>query len=147
MNPVKAAAAGFGVAFGFLISWGQFADPDRIRAMLLLDDLYLYGMMGSAVLVATIGARLLRRRRARSLLAGRPVDWDSPALQPRHVAGSAVFGLGWAITDSCPGPIAVQLTQGVPWALFTTAGVLGGVWLYLRRSPATAVDEGSAIAR
>jgi len=136
VNPVKAAAAGFGVAFGFLISWGQFADPDRIREMLLLEDLYLYGMMLSAVIVGTIGAQLLRRRHTRSVLTGRPVDWETPKLGARHVVGSAIFGLGWAITDSCPGPIAVQLTQGVPWALLTTAGVLAGVWIYLRRSSA-----------
>ena len=42
---VRAAATLFGAAFGFLISWGQFSDPDRIRDMLLLRDPYLYLMM------------------------------------------------------------------------------------------------------
>ena len=48
---VKAVGLGFGVVFGFLISWGQFTDPDRIRDMLLLNDLYLYAMMFSAMAI------------------------------------------------------------------------------------------------
>jgi uncharacterized membrane protein YedE/YeeE len=43
-----------------------------------------------------------------------------------------LFGLGWGIADACPGPIAAQVGAGVPWALFTIAGVLGGVYLFLR---------------
>jgi hypothetical protein len=54
-----------GVAFGFLLSWGQATSPDEIREMLLLEDAYLYLMLGSGVVVATVGTRLLRRARAR----------------------------------------------------------------------------------
>ena len=98
---VKLAAIGFGAVFGFAISWGQFIDPDRIREMLLLNDLYLYAMMGTAMAVGFVGA--------------------------------ALFGVGWAITDSCPAPVAGQLAHGVGWALFTLAGVMLGIGLYLRR--------------
>ena len=44
-----------------------------------------------------------------------------------------MFGLGWGIADACPGPIATQVGQGIPWALFTMAGVVAGVYLFLRR--------------
>lgn len=130
---VRAAAVLFGAAFGFLISWGQFSDPDRIRDMLLLRDPYLYLMMFSAIFVAGLGTWVLRRRRARALLTGELVSVERASPERRHVVGAAIFGVGWAVADSCPAPIAAQLTQGVVWSVFTIAGVFLGVVVYLRR--------------
>jgi uncharacterized membrane protein YedE/YeeE len=135
---LRAAAAFFGVLFGFLISWGQFPDPDRIRQMLLLEDPYLYEMMAGAILVGFVGLRLLRRRQARVLLTGEPIGLETSPVEPRHIAGSVIFGLGWAITDSCPAPIAAQLAQGVGWSLFTITGVLLGIEVYFRLQAARA---------
>jgi uncharacterized membrane protein YedE/YeeE len=129
---VRATAAVLGVAFGFLISWGQFTDPDRIRDMLLLRDPYLYLMMFSAIAVAFSATWLLRRARARALLTREPLSLDPSKPERRHVVGSALFGLGWAISDSCPAPIAGQLAQGVFWSTFTIVGIVAGVLLYLR---------------
>jgi uncharacterized membrane protein YedE/YeeE len=136
MRP-RVAAAIAGAAFGFLISWGQFADPDRIRDMLLLKDPYLYLMMFSAIAVAGAGTWLLKRRNARALLTGEPLTLDRARPERRHFVGAAIFGLGWAITDSCPAPIAAQLAQGVLWSVCTIAGVAIGVVLYLRRQEQT----------
>jgi len=130
---VRLAAALFGAAFGFLISWGQFSDPDRIRDMLLLRDFYLYLMMFSAIAVASAGTWVLRRRRARALLTGERLSVERTRPERRHIVGAAVFGVGWAIVDSCPAPIAAQLTQGVLWSLFTITGIFIGVELFLRR--------------
>jgi uncharacterized protein len=137
----RPVAVGFGVVFGFAISWGQFTDPDRLREMLLLQDAYLYLMMATAVAVGFVGVRLLRRAHARALLTGDRISWTTTRPEPRHVVGAAVFGLGWAITDSCPAPIAGQLAQGVLWSLFTIAGVVLGIALFFRR------QERPAIAR
>lgn len=127
------AAALLGAAFGFLLSWGQFTSPDRIRDMLLLEDLYLYEMMFSAMAIGYLGIRLLRRFHARALISGDLVGWVTERPQRHHLVGAAIFGLGWAVTDSCPAPIAGQLAQGVWWSLFTVAGVFVGIELYLRR--------------
>jgi uncharacterized membrane protein YedE/YeeE len=51
-----------------------------------------------------------------------------------HVVGSVLFGVGWAVADVCPGPIAAQLGQGVAWSLATTGGLVLGVWLFLQRA-------------
>jgi uncharacterized membrane protein YedE/YeeE len=128
----KLASLGFGAAFGFLISWGQFTDPDRIRQMLLLEDPYLYLMMFSAIAVAFLGARLLRRRHARALVTHDLITQESTRPEPRHIAGAAIFAIGWSIADSCPAPIAGQLAQGVLWSLFTIAGVFLGILGYFR---------------
>ena len=130
----RLAAGGFGIAFGFLITWGQFSDPARIREMLLLEDPYLYLMMFSAIAVAFVGLVILRRRRARTLLTGEPIACERSKLERRHIVGAATFGLGWAITASCPAPVAAQFAEGVGWSLLTLAGIVIGVELYLRGS-------------
>jgi uncharacterized protein len=60
----------------------------------------------------------------------------------RHIAGAAIFGVGWSIGDSCPAPIAAQLTQGVVWSLFTIAGVASGILVFLRRQERRAEPAG-----
>lgn len=127
------AAAGFGIAFGFVLAWSRLSDPDVIRHALLLEEAYLYLLMATAVPVGFVGARLLRRARARAVLTGEPVNWTTARPDRGHVTGSMIFGTGWALSASCPGPIAAQLGQGVFWSLFTIVGIGLGVALYLRR--------------
>jgi uncharacterized membrane protein YedE/YeeE len=131
--------AGFvtGAVFGVVLCWSGMSDPDVIRGALLFEEAYLYLFFASAVLVATVGVRLIRGRRA--LLTRERIDWRSTPVQRRHIAGSVLFGVGWAVADACPGPIVTQLGQGIVWSLFTIAGVMAGIWLFLRRSP-SAID-------
>jgi uncharacterized membrane protein YedE/YeeE len=137
MTRVQAVSAGFGVIFGFLLSWGQLTSPDVIMGMLRLESAYVFLVMGSGIAVGATGIRLLRRARFRAVLTGELVSWSTARPQPRHVVGSMLFGLGWALSDACPGPVAAQLGQGLGWSLFTAAGVVGGVLLYLWREEPT----------
>ena len=136
---MKLAGLLVGLVVGVTLSWTGMSDPDVIRGALLFHEAYLYLFFASAVLVATAGVHLLRRGRARALLTGERVDWQGEAPQRRHVVGSVLFGCGWALADACPGPIATQVGQGIAWSLFTVAGVVAGIWLFLRRQPA-AID-------
>jgi uncharacterized membrane protein YedE/YeeE len=88
-----------------------------------------------------VGLRLLRAARSHALLTDRPIAWTVDRPQRRHLAGSVVFGTGWAIAGACPGPIATQLGQGIGWSLFTTAGLLAGIALYLRRQAVIATPR------
>lgn len=118
--------------------------------MLLLEDPYLYLMMATAVAVGFIGVRLLRRFGVRALLTGTPVAWTSDRPERRHVVGAAIFGAGWAVTDSCPAPIAGQLAHGVPWSVVTIAGVLLGIFLFFRaqdRRATPRMTTGSRVTR
>ena len=126
-----------GLVFGVVLSWSGMSDPDVIRGALLFEESYLFLFFASAVLVASVGVRLLRGRR--SLLTRERIDWRSTPVQRRHIAGSVLFGTGWALADACPGPIATQLGQGIVWSLFTLAGVVVGIWAFFRRRP-SAID-------
>ena len=129
--------AGFlvGIVFGVTLCWTGLSSPNVIRSALLFEDPYLFLFFGSAVLTSAIGLRLVRGRRAP--ITGERVDWKQPKLEPRHIYGSLVFGIGWGVADACPGPIATQVGQGIWWALFTFAGALIGVRFFLRRQEET----------
>ena len=133
---VRIAGGILGVIFGFTLCWSGMSDPAVIRDALLFGDSYLYLMFASALAVAVGGQRLLRQAQARALLTHEPLTYPRERPARRHIVGSVVFGLGWAIADSCPGPIATQVGAGIPWALFTMAGVIAGVYLFLRRGAA-----------
>jgi uncharacterized protein len=134
---VRLAGLLVGLVFGVVLSWSGMSDPDVIRGALLFEESYLFLFFASAVLVASVGVRLLQGRR--SLLTRERIDWRSTPVQRRHIAGSVLFGTGWALADACPGPIATQLGQGIAWSLFTLAGVVVGIWVFLRRRP-SAID-------
>jgi uncharacterized membrane protein YedE/YeeE len=146
----RAIGAAVGIVFGVVLSWSGLAYPDVLRGALLFEDGYLYLFFASAVLTAFVGLRLVRGRTA--LLTGERVDWRNERPQRRHIVGSLVFGAGWGIAHACPGPIAAQVGQGVWWSFFTLAGVLLGVYFFLRHQEETEpaaerVDAAGAPAR
>ena len=128
------AAFVVGAVFGLTLSWSGMTDPDVLREGLLFRDPYLMLFFGSALVTTFVGLRVLRALQARALLTGEPIGWTTVRPERRHIAGSVLFGTGWALADACPGPIAAQLGQGVPWALATTVGLVVGVLVYLRLS-------------
>ena len=64
--------------------------------------------------------------------------WTRETPRRNHVVGSILFGVGWAVADACPGPIATQVGQGVLWSLFTITGVVAGIVLAQRASASAA---------
>lgn len=123
-----------GLVFGVTLSWAGMSSPDVIRDALLFHEGYLFFMFASAVATAALGQALLRRR------AGERLTFPRDRVQRRHITGSLLFGLGWGVADACPGPIATQIGQGIPWAIFTFAGMIGGVWWFLRAGTAAETE-------
>jgi hypothetical protein len=130
---MRMAGFGFGVVFGFLLCWSALADPDVIRAALLFEDWYLYALFPSAVAVGFVGTRLLRTYSVRALLTREPVAFVTARPETRHVAGSILFGVGWAVAAACPGPVVAQLGRGLLWSLCTAGGIVLGIVLYFWR--------------
>jgi uncharacterized membrane protein YedE/YeeE len=130
----RLAALVIGFVFGLALSWSGMTNPDVLRNGLLFRDSYLFLFFISALLTAFVGLRVLKVLQARAVLTGEPVSWTTVAPERRHVLGSVLFGIGWAVADACPGPIAAQVGQGVFWSLATAAGVVLGVWVFLRRA-------------
>ena len=127
---LRVAALLLGVVTGFTFSWARMTDPATFHQMLSFESPRIYLLMGAAVAVAFVGARLLRGRRA--LLSGEPIAWTTARPTRSHILGSVLFGIGWGISEACPGPTAAQLGGGRLLAVAVAAGVLVGVKLQPR---------------
>jgi len=119
----------FGTAFGFWLAWARLTDYDQIVAGLLFRSWYLWLLFATGVATTIVGLQVLQRARVVTALGHAPLRWPLVPPQRRHVVGSVLFGIGWAIAGACPGPVAAQLGQGRLSALFTLAGLLLGIAL------------------
>ena len=112
--------------------------------MLLLREFDVFLLMGSAIAVAAIGARALKMRGFKALATGEVISFANEAPQARHVWGSVLFGAGWSLAGTCPGPVAVMIGEGRLGGLVVALGLALGVVLQgavaqaLARKPASA---------
>lgn len=123
-----ASAFAIGLLFGLGLLVSGMANPAKVLAFLDVTgrwDPSLALVMASALVVSAIGYRLARRR-GRPLLAPRLEIPNRRDLDPRLIAGAAVFGIGWALAGLCPGPALTILTVvPAPAATFVAAMVAG----------------------
>jgi hypothetical protein len=140
----KVAGLVFGIAFGFWLSWTRFTSYDVIQGALLFNDFYMWLMFPTAVVASAAGLWLLRLAGARTLATREPITWSRIAISREHVVGSALFGIGWAVAGTCPGPAIAQLGQGHLVGLFTVTGILIGV-VIRGRAVATAPEKPAPI--
>jgi uncharacterized membrane protein YedE/YeeE len=131
MSP-RVAAGIIGIVFGVVLSWSGMTSPEVVREGLLFGDPYLFLFFAGAMLTAVVGLRILRVRAPRALLTGERVQMETVQPERRHVVGSMLFGIGWAVSGACPGPIATQLGQGIAWSIPTTIGLVAGIVLFGR---------------
>ena len=106
----------------------------RIQEMFRFHGFHMYGVLGSAVLLTAIGIRILRRRTA---LDGTPIAVPAKDFGggTRYWAGGVVFGLGWGLGGTCPGPMFALVGAGFTVFLVAIAGALAGAWLYAALRP------------
>jgi uncharacterized membrane protein YedE/YeeE len=121
------SALAVGALFGFLLTVSGLGDYDTIHDGLLLENPYIFLMMGSAMAVACAGLAALRRV-GRTRFAGR-LALPHARIERRHVYGGAVFGLGFGVGATCPGMTVAMTATGGLYGLVVLVGLLGGLWL------------------
>jgi uncharacterized membrane protein YedE/YeeE len=129
-----------GLVCGFTFGWARLTDPATFHQMLTLQSPDIYLLMASAVAIGAAGAFALRGRRAP--LTGELILLDHSTPERRHVLGGIVFGVGWAVVASCPGPLIAQAGSGRVLSLVALAGVVTGV---LARERLAASTPGRAL--
>lgn len=117
-----------GTFFGFVLSRSGAADYDYIQGMFLFEEFQLYGIIGTAVAIAGPGVWLIKR--GGRTVSGRALEMERNPLHRGNVAGGLLFGIGWAITGMCPGPILVSIGEGKIYALAALAGAVTGAALF-----------------
>jgi len=121
-----------GTLFGIVLTKTEVISWFRIQEMFRFQSFHMYGVLGSAVLVAGISQRLFGRSRV-SAMCGDPDEetlGPVPGQRTRFWAGGTLFGLGWALTGACPGPLFALVGGGVGVMSVGIVAALAGTWAY-----------------
>ena len=106
-----------------IISWF------RIQEMFRLQSFHMYGIIGSAIVVAMLSIFLIRRYKVKSIY-GEDIVIQKKTFNKGVIYGGLIFGIGWALTGACPGPLFAQVGSGVTVVLVTVLSALLGTWVY-----------------
>ena len=118
-----------GLLFGILLVKTEVASWFRIQKMFRFEEAYMYLVLGSAVAIGAGSLFLIKKLQLRSV-GGAPIQVKEKTFQRGTIIGGIIFGMGWAITGACPGPIYAQVGSGEHLALFTFLGAFAGAYLY-----------------
>ena len=118
-----------GIYFGIVLIKSQVISWFRINDMFQFKEPYMYLVICSAIAVGLVSIFLIRRLEARTIEGDVIVIKERP-FHPGNVIGGTIFGMGWAITGACPGPIYAHLGAGTFLMFFTFIGALTGMYLY-----------------
>lgn len=117
-----------GLAFGFLIVASGLSNYTVIHDMLLLREPDVFLLMGSSFAVAMPLLLILRLRRWKTPLAGE-LQLNRVEIERKHVYGGALFGAGWAVAGTCPGPAIGMTVGGGVLGIVVMAGLGSGILL------------------
>jgi len=120
-----------GTLFGIIFVKAEIISWFRIQEMFRLQSFHMYGVIGSAVLTGMISIQVIKRFRLKSL-QGETVVIPTKPFRKGQPIGGFIFGLGWAITGACPGPLFAQIGSGYTVVLVTLISALAGTWVYGR---------------
>lgn len=119
-----------GVVFGITLAKAEVVSWYRIYEMFKFQSFHMYGVIGSAVVLGIIAIQLIKRYQVKSL-DGNPIVINPKQFSiPRYLIGGIIFGLGWAMTGACPGPMFILVGHGVGVIVVVIAAAVLGTYTY-----------------
>ena len=118
-----------GVLFGIMLVKSEVISWFRIQEMFRLQSFHMYGIIGSAVVVAMISIWLIKRFDIKTI-SGEKIRLRERRFNKGQVYGGLLFGFGWALTGACPGPIYAQIGTGATVVIVTVVSAIAGTWVY-----------------
>jgi uncharacterized membrane protein YedE/YeeE len=102
----------WGVIFGIVLIKSEVASWFRIYEMFQFDSFHMYGVIGSAVIFGILLTQIIKRMQIKSIDNKDLIFQDKDFLPKKYLLGGTIFGLGWALTGACPGPMFALLGAG-----------------------------------
>jgi YeeE/YedE family (DUF395). len=119
-----------GIIFGVIMTKSEAVSWYRIQEMFRFQSFMMYGIIGSAVITGILLVAIIKTYRFRDI-KGQPIQFhEKDRRWKKYLAGGSIFGMGWALTGACPGPIFVLLGQGYLVMIMVIAGALAGTFTY-----------------
>ncbi|HWB63653.1 MAG TPA: DUF6691 family protein [Chitinophagales bacterium] len=118
-----------GLFFGIVFVKAEIVSWFRIQEMFRLQAFHMYGVIGTAVVVAAISTFLIKRLKLKTI-HGEEVVFRNTPFQKGNIIGGLMFGFGWALTGACPGPMYGLVGSGFFVFLIAIASAVFGTFMY-----------------
>jgi len=119
-----------GIVFGIIMAKSEVISWFRIQEMFRFQAFHMYGIIGTAVILGLIGVALIKKFNIKDF-QGNPILFPAKDKSIiRYLAGGIIFGLGWALSGACPGPMLVNIGYGFISMTIVFLFAIVGTYLY-----------------
>ena len=119
-----------GILFGITMYKSEAASWFRIYEMFQFQSFHMYGIIGSAVGLGVISVAIIKRFNVKNSDGNQLIFLDKDKSLLRYLIGGILFGLGWALSGACPGPMFTLFGAGFFPIIISIIGALLGTWAY-----------------
>ncbi len=119
----------FGTIFGLILYKAEVISWFRIQEMFHFQSFHMYGVIGGAVVTGMISVMIIKKKNIKT------IDGEEIKIVPKKftkgvMIGGVMFGIGWAFTGACPGPLYALVGAGY-WSIgIALLSAILGVYLY-----------------
>jgi len=101
-----------GILFGIIMTKSEIISWFRIQEMFRFHSFHMYGIIGSAVILGVIQVQIMKKINFKDF-KGEIIEFKNKKLgKYNNLFGGIIFGLGWALTGACPGPLYILIGNG-----------------------------------
>ena len=119
-----------GILFGIVMTKSEALSWYRIQEMFRFQAFHMYGIIGTAVVLGVIGVALIKKFKIKDFNGNPIVFYPKEKSIIRYLIGGIIFGLGWALSGACPGPMVVNIGYGFFTMSLVFVFALFGTFLY-----------------
>ncbi len=119
-----------GILFGIVMTKSEAVSWYRIQEMFRFQSFHMYGIIGVAVVLGAMMHYLMKNGKMKNIV-GDSIEFKAkPNTYIASLFGGTIFGLGWAMTGACPGPLYTLVGHGYWVILVVIASALLGTFVY-----------------
>lgn len=119
-----------GILFGIVMSKSEAISWYRIQEMFRFQSFHMFGIIGTAVALGVLAHLIIKKKNLKDV-SGVPISFsDKAKTWKRYIIGGTIFGMGWALTGACPGPIFVSFGYGYSVFGVMILSAVAGTFVY-----------------
>lgn len=119
-----------GIIFGIVLVKSEAVSWYRIYEMFRFESFHMYGIIGTAVITGILLLLITKKFKFKNIEGGFMNVPDKEKGLARYIIGGTLFGLGWALSGACPGPMYILVGTGVFSILIVILAAVLGTYVY-----------------
>jgi len=119
-----------GIFFGIVLVKSEAVSWYRIYEMFKFESFHMYGIIGSAVATGIIMLLITKQLKLKNIEGTFMRVPKKEKGLIRYILGGTIFGLGWALSGACPGPMYILVGTGAFSVLISIFAAIFGTFIY-----------------